>query len=117
MRLIYLIAGCLVLVLAIVGAVLPVMPTTVFVILAAWCLGKSHPRLEAWLLSHPVFGPPLRDWRQRGAISPLSKALAVAGMTVGYVVFYLLTQPSIALALAAALPMAAGAAYVLTRPH
>ncbi len=62
--------------LGILGAFLPLLPTTVFIILAAWAFAKSSPEREAWLLNHPKFGPPLRDWRKYRAIPIRAKCLA-----------------------------------------
>lgn len=59
--------------LAIVGAVLPVMPTTPFVILSAWAGSKGWPKLEAWLLDHALFGKPIRDWRSHRAVPRRAK--------------------------------------------
>lgn len=57
--------------LGMVGVILPLLPTTPFLIVAVWAAGKSSPRLELWLLEHPQFGPLLKGWRDRGAIPVL----------------------------------------------
>ncbi|WP_066797939.1 YbaN family protein [Sphingomonas soli] len=75
-RHLYLIAGFFSLGLAVIGAILPVMPTTIFVILAAYCFARSSPALEARLLNHPGFGPHIIAWRERGAISRKGKVAA-----------------------------------------
>jgi uncharacterized membrane protein YbaN (DUF454 family) len=75
-RTLYLIAGFVSLGLAVIGAILPVMPATVFVILAAYCFARSSPALEARLLGHPTFGPHITAWRERGAISRKGKVAA-----------------------------------------
>ena len=108
--------GCVMLVLGFIGALLPVMPTTIFLIAAAWCFGRSSPRLEAWMMDHPRFGPPLRDWRAYGAIPRRAKLTAFAGMAIGYALFWTGTEPSPWLAVLVALFILAGAAYVATRP-
>jgi len=64
----YLVLGLTFVGLGVVGAFLPVLPTTPFMILAAACFARSSTRLENWLLGHSRFGPLLRDWRARGAI-------------------------------------------------
>jgi len=102
--------------LGVVGAFLPILPTTPFIILAAACFARSSPRLEAWLLSHRVFGPLLRDWRERGAIPRHAKLAALGGCAVGYVLFWIGTQPSAVPAIAVAALMLTGLAYVFSRP-
>lgn len=109
--------GCLMLALAIVGAFLPVMPTTIFLILAAWFFGRSSPRLEAWMLGHPRFGPVLRDWREHGAMPRRAKWLACGGIALGYGLFLAGARPGLWLALAVAAPMIACAAWLAMRPE
>jgi uncharacterized protein len=101
--------------LGIIGAILPLMPTTIFLILAAWFFSRSSPRLEAYLMNSR-FGGPLRDWRENGAISRKSKMLALIGMSVGYAVFLIASKPSVFLAIAVGASILASAAYVVSRP-
>lgn len=61
----------------IVGLILPVMPGTVFLILALGLFARSSPRMERWMLEHPRIGPPLRDWQQ-GTMRPRTKVIAIA---------------------------------------
>lgn len=112
----YLALGFLMLLLGVIGAFLPVMPTTVFIILAAWFFGRSSPRIEAWLLGHPTFGPALLNWRDRGAIPPRAKMAASAGMVAGYALFWWSARPGWPLAAGVALFMLGCAAFVLSRP-
>jgi uncharacterized protein len=62
--------------LGVIGLLLPVVPTVPFLLAAAWAGGKGWPALEAWLLAHPQFGPPIRDWRAHGAVPRKAKWLA-----------------------------------------
>ncbi|PSD26304.1 DUF454 domain-containing protein, partial [Stenotrophomonas maltophilia] len=55
------------------GALLPVMPTTIFLILAVGCFARSSPKFEQRLLAHPRYGPSLRLWREQGAVSRKGK--------------------------------------------
>ncbi len=113
----YLALGGLMLALGIIGAFLPVMPTTIFLIIAAWCFGRASPRLEAWMLDHPQFGPPLRQWREQGAVGLRAKLAAVFGMASGYALFWFGSEPTPLIAVAVALFMLSAAIYVVSRPE
>lgn len=116
MRHLYLGLGWGFVALGFVGAFLPVLPTTPFLILAAGCFARSSDRLEAWLLGHPRFGPLLRAWRDRGAIPRRAKLMAVAGSALGFVLFYRASTPGPWAIAAVAALMLGGMAYVLSRP-
>ena len=102
--------------LGIVGALLPRMPTTIFLILAAGCFARSSPRLEAWLLDHPRFGPTLRAWRRDGAMSRRAKGMACGGMAIGYAIFLAIADPPASVLSIVALIMSGSAIYICTRP-
>ena len=73
MQRVYLIAGIISVGLGLIGIALPIMPTVPFLILAAWCFGKSNPAFEERLLNHPHYGKHIRLWRERGAIARIGK--------------------------------------------
>jgi uncharacterized protein len=102
--------------LGIVGALLPLMPTTIFLILAAGCFARSSPRLEAWLLDHPRFGPTLRAWRRDGAMSRRAKGMACGGMASGYAIFIAVAHPPVSVLSVVTLIMSGCAVYICTRP-
>ncbi|WHU03108.1 YbaN family protein [Sphingomonas sp. NIBR02145] len=116
MRLFWVALGCFFVALGVIGALLPVMPTTIFLILAAGCFARGSERLEAWLLDHPRVGPPIRQWREQGAIPRKGKIAACAGIAFGYGVFWLTARPHLPLALGVALGMAVCALWIVTRP-
>jgi hypothetical protein len=114
-RHLYLIAGFLCLGLAAIGAILPVMPTTVFVILAAWCFARSSPALEQRLLDHPRFGPHILRWREKRAVSRSGKVAATIAFAISIALTLVLTAmpwPLIPIAAAAAI-----GGWLWTRPE
>lgn len=115
MRALWLGLGGIFLGLGLLGVVLPVLPTTPFLLLAAGCFARSSPRLHRWLLAHPVFGPPIRNWEENGAISRPAKRLAVGSMVAVLAVSVVLGL-SWKILLAQGLLIAVGSAFVLTRP-
>jgi len=75
-------AGLISLLLAGFGVVLPGLPTTPFVLLAAACFAKASPRLHAWLLSNRWLGPMVRDWESSRTLPLRVKWLATSMMIV-----------------------------------
>lgn len=82
LRVLWLSAGALALVLGVMGIFLPLLPTTPFVLLAAFCFSRGSERWEAWLLGHPRLGPLVRDWRRHHAIPLRAKQLATLMMAL-----------------------------------
>ncbi len=74
--------------LAIIGIFLPVVPTTPFVIAAAWAASKGSPRIHAWLHNHVHMGPILRAWNERGAVPRKAKWLACCMMTLSWFIMF-----------------------------
>ena len=87
---VYLAAGVGCVGLAYLGALLPGLPTTPWVLLASWCFARSSPRLQAWLRRSPVFGTLLRDWDEHRGLRPRVKLVA-AVLVVGVVSVSLLS--------------------------
>ncbi|WP_207063155.1 YbaN family protein [Motiliproteus sp. SC1-56] len=89
-RLLYISLGFLCLLLGLVGVVLPLLPTTPFVILAAFCFSRGSDRLHRLLLNHRLFGPLIRQWEAHGVIPLRIKWLSTTMMLlmVGYPVLF-----------------------------
>lgn len=91
-RLFWLATGWLSLTLGAIGVVLPLLPTTPFVLVAAFAFSRSSSRFHQWLLTHKLFGSLIRDWQQNGVISLKAKLLATASMVLlaSYPLFFVL---------------------------
>lgn len=115
MKLLWMMLGVFSVGAALAGVVLPLVPTTPFLLLAAFAFARSSPRLEAWLLNHPRFGPLILDWRMEGAIGRRSKAVAVATMAATPIVTWGVGASATVLTVQVVV-LAMAATFVLSRP-
>lgn len=88
-RPVYLALGLISVGLAAIGAVLPLLPTVPFLLLAVFFFARSNPNWEQKVLNHPQWGPQIRDWRERRVIRRPAKLAAVTAMIVGAIVTWL----------------------------
>jgi len=114
-RIIYLSIGWFFTALAFAGVFLPVLPTTPFLLVAAWAFGRSSEALHQWLYTHPKFGKYLTDWFEEGAIDRKAKALSFSLMSLSFA-FLIYKGHSLYVTIPTGLVMAAVAVYVLSRP-
>lgn len=102
--------------LGILGVFLPVLPTTPFILLAAWAAARSSPPLLAWLESHPLFGQMLRDWRRGGVVSRKAKWSATLVMASSALIILVLVRKPFVQVLAIG-SMACVLAWLWRRPE
>lgn len=94
-RVLWLIGGWLVLLIGIIGIFLPVLPTTPFVLLAAFCFSRGSERWEHWLVHHPRFGPMVQNWRAHRAVPLRAKQLATVMMALSSVWSWWMLPPNV----------------------
>lgn len=82
-RVLWAATGVVMLATGIVALFVPLLPTTPFVLVAAFCFARGSSRCERWLLTHPRLGPIVRDWREHHAVPWRAKQLAWAMMALG----------------------------------
>jgi uncharacterized membrane protein YbaN (DUF454 family) len=92
-RYFFLTFGSLFLALGVIGIFLPLLPTTPFLILAAFCFNRGSDKFHGWLINHRIFGPPIRDWNQHRMIRTKYKLMATTMMSITLV--FVLMKPTI----------------------
>jgi hypothetical protein len=100
-RAFFIVLGTVFLGLGALGLILPVLPTTPFVLLAAACYLRASERLYRWLVTSRAFGPTILAWQEYGAIPPRAKAIAIVliALTFGLSVLFVVEPPLIRAAL------------------
>jgi uncharacterized protein len=115
-RYLYLGLGWLCLGLGFLGIVMPILPTTPFLLVAVWAFSRSSPELAEKIRNHKTAGPFVRAWQDHSVIPPLGKILALIMMTVmGYYLVAWSALPFWAAAIACVAMIAIGI-YIVTRP-
>ncbi len=102
--------------IGLIGLLVPGLPTTVFVLIAAWAAARGSERLHRWLLTHPRFGNAIGDWQRHGAVSRRGKWAATIAMAVCSVICFL-TVPRLWMAVLGTAIMAAVALWLWRRPE
>ena len=101
--------------LGFVGIFVPLLPTTPFLLVAAWAFARSSPRLDAWLHAHPRLGAPLTAWEERRAIPRKAKAFAGISLPAGWLLLW--SGGALAgIALAAGVVALTAGVWILSRP-
>ncbi len=114
-RLVYVVFGHLFLVVGIIGVVVPLLPTTPFILLACFCYERGSPKFHAIVLENKYVGPYVRNWKQNGSIPLRAKIVAVSMivLSIGYIVY---AAPLVAVKVIVGTIGICVSAYILTRP-
>jgi uncharacterized protein len=116
LRLFYLALGWLSVGLGIVGIILPILPTTPFLLVAVWAFSRSSPALAEKLRNHPKAGPYIRAWQDHGVIPVVGKVLSTVMMTAMGIYLTAYSTAPLWAAVLACIVMIAVSIYILTRP-
>ncbi len=114
-RIVWIVVGLVALALGAIGVALPLLPTTPFVLVAAFAFAKSSERLHNWLIDHDVFGALIRNWRDHGAISKRAKVAGIVSMIAVLAITWLHQAPGYVIAVQSVV-LGASALFILTRP-
>ena len=114
-RFFWLLAGLLALALGVIGIALPLLPTTPFLLIAAFAFAQSSERLHRWLLAHRIFGPLIDNWHKYGSIDRQSKRIAIATIVVTPVLTWFIGAPFWALG-GQLIVLTIAAVFIVSRP-
>jgi uncharacterized protein len=115
LRYVFLACGHVFLVVGVIGVFVPLLPTTPFLLLAAWCYSKGSEAFESWLINHKYLGAPVAAWRVHRVVRPGAKILAGAVMTSSVLWVWLNDQIPMVGKLAMTATIAPALLFVLTR--
>ncbi|MBT3788364.1 MAG: YbaN family protein [Alphaproteobacteria bacterium] len=115
-RHLYLMLGFVFFGVGIVGVVLPVLPTTPFMLLALWAFSNSSERFHNWLYTHPKFGPSLQIWSTHGVVPKRAKISALTVMAGSFIFLTMFSEAHWAIIFSASAFMLIGATFLMTRP-
>jgi len=116
MRAVYFILGWIFFIIGAIGVLLPVLPTTPFMLLALWAFSRSSERFHHWLYHHKFFGPPLQMWQQHRVIPLVAKIMSISFMSISLIFMLIYSSLSILFKLSIAVFMLYGVWFILTKP-
>lgn len=76
-RVLYFISGILLVIIGIIGIFLPLLPTTIFLILASGCFVKVSPKANEWLYNHKILGVYLKNYRDKSGLTVKAKMINI----------------------------------------
>ena len=114
-RFIWLLAGLVAVAIGAVGVVLPLLPTTPFLLVAAFAFARSSDRLNSWLREHRTFGPLINNWHRDGSIDRKAKRTAIIVIVATPLITWLFDAPLWIVACQIVV-LGASAIFILTRP-
>lgn len=98
------------------GVFLPLLPTTPFILLAAWCFYRTSPRMHSWLYRQPVLGPALVEWESSRSISRKTKVIATLTILLSLSFMWIKVQ-ILAVKIGVTLFLAGVVAFICSRPE
>jgi uncharacterized membrane protein YbaN (DUF454 family) len=116
MKYFYFALGWLFFVTGVIGAFLPVLPTTIFMILALWAFSKSSKKFHHWLYNHRLFGPALQQWQQYKVIPVRAKIIAVVMISLSMTYLYLYPVVTVLITVLIEIVMMIVIIYILSKP-
>jgi uncharacterized membrane protein YbaN (DUF454 family) len=116
MKILYFIAGWLFFILGVIGVLLPVVPTTPFMLLALWAFSRSSERFYNWLYTHRFLGPPLQMWKQHRVIPKIAKIMSLSFMSISFIYVIFISPLNYLLKLVIAAFMLYAAWFILSKP-
>ena len=114
-KFLWLLAGLTSVAIGAVGLVVPLLPTTPFLLVSAFAFARSSERLSRWLREHRSFGPLIDNWHRDGSIDRNVKRIAIVFILITPVVTWLFGVPLWVIACQVAV-LSAAAIFILTRP-
>ena len=114
-RFFWLLAGLAAVAIGAVGVVLPLLPTTPFLLVAAFAFARSSERLDGWLREHGTFGPLINNWHRDGSIDRKVKRVAIIVILMTPVITWLFGAP-LWIIVCQIVVLSAAAVFILTRP-
>ena len=116
LRVFVLISGWVSLIVGCIGIFLPLLPTTPFILLSAYCFSQSSERLHQWLVTHPRMGPLIQDWEKFGSISQTAKTKASVLIVGMFTVTFMLVNVGLAVKVLIAVMGISVLSFIWTRP-